>query len=81
MGEECCLCIGGKRRMQFVICRKFHFGLADQCDTWCVLSLCTFRIPDSVHLFDWRSQAGQARSSTVRTINFLIHGLLEEYSV
>ena len=42
-GFECCLCTVGKRvwwknkKDAVRHFRKFHFGLADQCATWCVL--------------------------------------------
>jgi len=50
---ECCLCMVGKRvwwknkKDAIRHFRKFHFGLADRCDTWCVfvLNLCIFEIP------------------------------------
>jgi len=44
-GFECRLCASGKRvwwknkKDAVRHLRKFHFGLADQCDTWCVLRL------------------------------------------
>ena len=46
-GFECCLCKVGKRvwwrnkKDAVRHLRKFHFGLADQCITWCV-TRCTF---------------------------------------
>jgi len=42
-GFECCLCTVGKRawwrnkKDSVRHFRKFHFGLADQCNTWCVM--------------------------------------------
>jgi hypothetical protein len=42
-GFECCLCTVGKRiwwrnkKAAVRHFRKFHFGLADQCITWCVM--------------------------------------------
>ena len=44
-GFECCLCTAGKKiwwmnkKDAVRHLRKFHFGLADQCDTWCVFYL------------------------------------------
>jgi len=44
-GFECCLCTVGKRvwwknkKDAVRHLRKFHFGLADRCITWCVMSL------------------------------------------
>jgi len=46
-GFECCLCTVGKRvwwvnkKDSVRHFRKFHFGLADQCITWCVI-YCAF---------------------------------------
>ena len=56
-GFECCLCASGKRvwwknkKDAVRHFRKFHFGLADQCDTWCVAVSCLcvrFEIPDQL---------------------------------
>jgi hypothetical protein len=57
---ECCLCAVGKRvtwknkKDSVRHLRKFHFGLADQCITWCVMyhvSMYLSRFSDQLALF------------------------------
>jgi hypothetical protein len=49
-GFECCLCTVGKRtwwknkKDAVRHLRKFHFGLADQCGTWCAFLSCRYVI-------------------------------------
>jgi len=49
-GFECCLCtVEGLGKDAIRHLRKFHFGLAAQCDTWCVLMFaftCLLGLPD-----------------------------------
>ena len=59
-GFECCLCTVSKRvrwknkKDTVRHLRKFHFGLADQCSTWCVLYpafIYQSRFPDQLAFF------------------------------
>lgn len=51
-GVECCLCAVDRRtwwknkKDAVRHLRKFHFGLADQCGTWCVLLLSLSKLSD-----------------------------------